>query len=122
MELTIAIWKDCKRLLTDNQPITCRRLQPFADIKVHVERLAATAWPDTEEIGVVRELYGSFLSRDVYGHRQSLPVGIIGGQRGVLRMLQVLLVKEAQGGIAQRQEQIVVRIERVGTTRETGHP
>ena len=37
MELTIAIWKDCKRLLTDNQPITCRRLQPFADIKVHVE-------------------------------------------------------------------------------------
>ena len=39
MELTIAIWKDCKRLLTDNQPITCRRLQPFADIKVHVELL-----------------------------------------------------------------------------------
>ena len=37
MELTIAIWEDCKRLLTDNQPITCRRLQPFADIKVHVE-------------------------------------------------------------------------------------
>lgn len=36
MELTIAIRKDCKRLLTDNQPITCRRLQPFADIKVHV--------------------------------------------------------------------------------------
>lgn len=37
MELAIAIWKDCKRLLTDNQPITCNRLQPFADIKVHVE-------------------------------------------------------------------------------------
>ena len=53
----------------------------------------------------------------------SLPVmSMQGGQRGVLRMLQVLLVKEAQGGIAQRQEQIVVRIERVGTTRETGHP
>ena len=95
--------------------------QQLANDTVHMERLAASAWPDTEEIGVVRELYGSFLSRDVYGHRQSLPVGIIGGQRGVLRMLQVLLVKEAQGGIAQRQEQIVVRIERVGTTWETGH-
>ena len=38
MELTIAIWKDCKRLLTDNQPITCDRLQPFANINVHVQR------------------------------------------------------------------------------------
>ena len=26
MEPTIAIRKDCKRLLTDNQPITCSRL------------------------------------------------------------------------------------------------
>ena len=50
MELTIAIWKDCKRLLTDNQPITCRRLQPFADIKVHVERLAAATWTQTKEV------------------------------------------------------------------------
>jgi hypothetical protein len=24
-------------LLTDNQPITCSRLQPFSDIKVHVD-------------------------------------------------------------------------------------
>ena len=47
MELTIAIWEDCKRLLTDNQSITCRRLQPFADIKVHVEI----------KDGVVRFLY-----------------------------------------------------------------
>ena len=39
MELTIAIRKDCKRLLTDNQPITCDRLQPFANINVHVESL-----------------------------------------------------------------------------------
>ena len=37
MELTIAIWKDCKRLLTDNQPITCDRLQSFANINVHEE-------------------------------------------------------------------------------------
>lgn len=95
--------------------------QQLANDAVHVERLAASARPDTEEIGVVRELYGSFLSRDVYGHRQSLPVSIIGGQRGILRMLQVLLVKEAQGSIAQCQEQIIVWIERVGTTRETGH-
>ena len=36
MEPTIAIWEDCKRLLTDNQPITCDRLQPFANINVHV--------------------------------------------------------------------------------------
>ena len=39
MELTIAIWEDCKRLLTDNQSITCDRLQPFANINVHVESL-----------------------------------------------------------------------------------
>jgi hypothetical protein len=36
MEPTIAIWEDFKRLLTDNQPITFDRLQPFANIKVHV--------------------------------------------------------------------------------------
>ena len=57
MELTIAIWEDCKRLLTDNQSITCRRLQPFADIKVHVEEAIERAkaldknpadrWPQT---------------------------------------------------------------------------
>lgn len=41
MELTIAIWKDCKRLLTDNQPITCDRLQPFANINVHVGKICA---------------------------------------------------------------------------------
>ena len=37
MELTIAIWEDCKRLLTDNQPITYDRLQPFANINVHAK-------------------------------------------------------------------------------------
>ena len=40
MELTIAIRKDCKRLLTDNQPITCDRLQSFANINVHMKALA----------------------------------------------------------------------------------
>ena len=93
----------------------------FSPYDMHVEGLAATAWPDTEEIGVVGKLYGSFLSRDVYGHRQSLPVGIIGGQGRVLRMLQVLLVEETQGGVAQREEQVVVRIERIGAAREAGH-
>ena len=33
--VAIAIWEDFKRLLTDNQPITCDRLQPFANINVH---------------------------------------------------------------------------------------
>ena len=43
MELAIAIWKDCKRLLTDNQSITCDRLQPFANINVHVEKTACSS-------------------------------------------------------------------------------
>ena len=78
MELTIAIWEDCKRLLTDNQSITCRRLQPFADIKVHVERFAASAWTDAEEVTVVGHLHSSFLACDVDAYRQALAISVVG--------------------------------------------
>ena len=52
-------------------------LQQLANHTIHMKRLSASTWPDTEEIGVVRKLNSPFLSRYVYGHRQSLSVGII---------------------------------------------
>ena len=91
MELTIAIWEDCKRLLTDNQPITCRRLQPFADIKVHVEGFPASAWPNAKEVSVVCHLYTPFLAGYVNTDRQALSVRIPCLERCIFTVLQMLL-------------------------------
>ena len=94
MELTIAIWEDCKRLLTDNQPITCRRLQPFADIKVHVEALAATAGAETEEVGIVGHLDLALLAGDVNGNRNALSICIEDVEIGIIGMHLMLLIHQ----------------------------
>jgi len=118
MELTIAIWKNCKRLLTDNQPITCDRLQPFANINVHVEGLAAAAGSDAEEVGVVSHLHAAFLAGDVDAYGQALTVGVPGLEGRVLGVFEVLLEEEAEGRVVERQEEVVVGVERVGVARE----
>lgn len=90
MELAIAIWEDCKRLLTDNQPITFDRLQPFANINVHVEGLAASAGSDAEEVGVVGHLHAAFLAGDVDAYGQALTVGVPCLEGRVLGVFEVL--------------------------------
>ena len=88
--------------------------QQLADNAVHVEALAAAAWSDTEEVGVVGHLDLAFLSCDVNTYRQSLTVGVVRGQRSLFRTFQMLLEEEAQCRIRECQEKVIVGIESVG--------
>ena len=90
----------------------------FSPYDMHVERLAASRRPDTEEVGVVGHLDLALLARDVDADGQPLPVGVVRGQGRVLRFLQVFLEEEAQGGVRQGEEQVVVGIEGVGVAGE----
>jgi len=83
-----------------------------------MERFSAAAWPDAEEIRVVSELDGSFLTSNVNTDGQALPVGVPGLQLGALTMLQVFLIEQAEGSILQRKKEIVVRVETIGIARE----
>lgn len=94
-------------------------LLDFEAFLLHVEALAATAWAYTEEVRVVGELNSAFLTSDVDTYRQALTVGIPGLQWRALGMLQVLLIEQAECGILQREEEVVVGVERVGVARET---
>ena len=81
---------------------------------MHVEALAASAWPDTKKIGVVGHLDFAFLTRDVNTYRQSLTVGVIGCQGCLFRTFQVFLEEKTQGGIGERKEKVIIGIEGVG--------
>ena len=52
-----------------------------------MKRLSASAGSDAKEIGIVGHLDFAFLAGEVYADRQSLTVGIVGGQRCLLRLL-----------------------------------
>jgi len=80
----------------------------FRPIFIHVERFPAAARSQAEEVGVVRHLHRALLASDVYGHRQPLAVGVPGGERGNLGLLQVFFEEQAQGRICQCQEEVVV--------------
>ena len=90
----------------------------FSPYDMHMKRLIASRRPDAEEIGVVGHLHLALLAGDVDADGQSLPVGVICGQGRVLRFLQVLLEEEAQGGVRQGEEQVVVGIEGVDVAGE----
>ena len=96
-------------------------MQPFADIKVHVERLSASAWAYAKEVGVVGHLHPAFLAGDVDADGQALTVGVVGLQRRVLTVFQMFLEEEAEGCVVERQEEVIVRVERVGVAREGVH-
>ena len=83
-------------------------LQKLPDDAIHMKALPAAAWPEAKEVGIVCHLHFALLAGDVYGHWQSLPVCIEGGERSHLRLFQMLLEKEAQGAVGQGQEQVVV--------------
>lgn len=63
----------------------------FSPYDMHVEALAAATGSDTEEISIVSVLVYSLLAGNVYRHRKSLPVCIVGFERRLLRMFQMLL-------------------------------
>ena len=105
-------------MLIDNQRVVYIRLPSFADNKVHVERLAATAGSDAEEIGVVGHLHAAFLAGDVDAYGQALTVGVPRLEGRVLGVLEVLLEEEAEGCVVERQEEVVVGVERVGVAGE----
>ena len=96
-------------------------MQPFADIKVHVEGLTAAAWADAEEVGIVGHLHTAFLASDVDTHGEALAVGVPCLEGRVLRVLEVLLEEEAEGCVVERQEEVVVGVERVGVAGEGVH-
>lgn len=59
-------------------------LQKLAYHTVHVEALTAATGSDTKEIGIVSVLVCSLLAGNVYRHRQSLSVRIVGFERCLL--------------------------------------
>ena len=85
---------------------------------VHVERLAASTWSQTKEVGVVSQLVTSFLTSDVNGNRHTLAVGIVYLQRGVLAVLDAFLVHQAGGCIAESEEAVVVHAHAVAVARK----
>lgn len=64
---------------------------PFCPVFLHVEGLAGTGRTDTEEVGIVRHLPFAFLAGNVDADRKSLTVGVVCGQRCILRLLQMFL-------------------------------
>lgn len=91
----------------------------FSPYDMHVEALAAAAWPDAEKIGVVCHLDLALFPGDVDTYRQALSVGVKRSQRCVLGCLHVFLEEEAQGGIGEREEKVIVRVEGIGIAGET---
>ena len=59
-----------------------------------------------------------FFSRTVNGHRHALPVRIVNLQRRVLAVLYFFLVHQTGGGIAQRQEAVILRTHAVTVSRK----
>ena len=90
----------------------------FSPYDMHVERLAATTWTQTKEVGVVRNLVLAFLAADVNGNRNTLSVGIVDFQWGLLAMLYVLLIHETGSSVTQREEAVVVGIHAVAVAGE----
>ena len=90
----------------------------FSPYDMHVERLTATTWTQTEEVGVVRNLVLALLATDVYGNRNPLAVGIVNFQWGVLAVLYMFLIHQAGSCIAQREETVVVGIHAIAVAGE----
>ena len=90
----------------------------FSPYDMHVEGLAASAGPDAEEVGVVGHLHAAFLAGDVDAYGQALTVGVPRLEGRVLGEFKVLLEEEAKGCVVERQEEVVVGVERVGIAGE----
>ena len=87
---------------------------------VHVERLAAARRPQAKEVRVVRQLVLSLLSGDVDGHRDTLTVGVVDFQRRFLAVLNMFLIHQAHGCVAQGQETVVVLVQGIAVAGKRG--
>ena len=87
---------------------------------VHVERLAAARRPQAKEVRVVRQLVLSLLSGDVDGHRHALAVGVVDFQRRFLAVLDMFLIHQAHGCVAQGQETVVVLVQGIAVAGKRG--
>jgi len=83
-----------------------------------MKTLTRSRRPDTEEVRVVSELDGSFLSCDVDADGKALTVCVPGLQLSTLAMLQVFLIEQAEGGILQCEEEVIIGVEAVGIAGE----
>ena len=90
----------------------------FSPYDMHVEGLTTSRWPETEEIGVVRDLVLSFLSADVDSHWHTLAVSVVNLQRGFLAMLNALFVHKTGCCITESQEAVVLWVGGITITRE----
>lgn len=93
----------------------------FSPYDMHVERLAAPRGTDAEEIGVVGHLDFTLLAGYVDAHGQTLTVGVVGSKGRVLAPFEVFLEEQAQGRVAQCEEQVIVGVEGVCVAGEGGH-
>ena len=86
-----------------------------------MEGLTAAAWADAEEVGIVGHLHAAFLAGNVDAHGQALAVSVPCLEGRNLAVLQVFLEEEAEGGVVERQEEVIIGVERVGVARERVH-
>ena len=78
----------------------------FSPYDMHVEALSAARRPQAKEVRVVRQLVLSLFSGDVDGHRDTLTVGVVDFQRRILAVLDMFLIHQAHGCVAQGQETV----------------
>ena len=86
-----------------------------------MEALAASRWPEAEEVRVVRQLLFAFLAGDVDGYRHPLAVGVVDFQRALLAVLDTLLVHQADRRIAERKESVILLVHAVAVARKRVH-
>ena len=88
---------------------------------IHEKALAASTWSQYKEIGIVGIFHLTFLSSNVNGKRQPLPVSIVTLQRRIVTLLLMLLIHQAKSRLRKREESVIVLIEFETVARETGY-
>lgn len=81
-----------------------------------MKTLATATRSNAEEVGIVRHLHLALFPCDVNTHRQPLAIGVVSSQGSIFRTFQVLLEKETEGGIGERQKEVIVRIEGIAVS------
>ena len=90
----------------------------LSDDTVHGKRLTCSRRANQDKVGIIGMLHLTLLTCKVNADRQSLAVSKIDQQRRVLCFLDILLEAEAQGSIAQCQEEVIVWVETIGIARK----
>ena len=93
----------------------------MANHAIGEEGFATSRRTEDEEVAIVGNLVLAFLAADVDGHWHSLAVCIIDFERSVLMVLNMLLVHQTSGCIAQRQETVIVGVHAVAVAWERVH-